>query len=127
MPSNRTSNDIDLIQPTQYKVPLNRVAKKPPPKPWELLDFEPLHINDFDDHSTPNLPPTLDRNNPFAIFSQFFTSEIINKYAELHPLNDAGEKLRARPWQPTCKEELWAYFGVLIYIGLTQESSIKDY
>ena len=59
MPSNRTSKDIDFVQPTQYKVPPNRVAKKPPPEPWELPDFKPLHIDDFDDHSTPNLPPTL--------------------------------------------------------------------
>src|ERR1700733_5097779 len=134
MPSNRTSNDIDLVQPTQYKVPPNRVAKKPLPEPWELPDFEPLHIDDFDDHGTPNLPPTLDQHDPFAIFGQFFTSEIMdklvewtNKYAELHPSNDADEKPRARPWQPTCKEELWAYFGVLIHMGLTQESSIEDY
>jgi len=55
MPSNRTSNDIDLVQPTQYKVPPSRVAEKPPPKPWELTDFEPLHIDDFDDYGTPNL------------------------------------------------------------------------
>ena len=102
MPSNRTSNDIDPVQPTQYKVPPSRVAKKPPPKPWELPDFEPLRIGDFGDHGTPNLPPTLDRHDPFAIFSQFFTSEIIdklvewtNKYAELHPSNDAGEQ----PWE----------------------------
>ena len=54
-------------------------------------------------------------------------AEWTNKYAELHPSNDAGEKLRACLWQLICKEELWAYFGVLIYIGLTQESSIKDY
>jgi len=53
--------------------------------------------------------------------------EWTNKYAELHPSNDVGEKLRARPWKPTCKEELWAYFGVLIYMGFTQESSIEDY
>jgi len=45
-------------------------------------------------------------------------AEWINKYAELHPLNDAGEKLWARLWQLICKEELWAYFGVLIYMGL---------
>ena len=54
-------------------------------------------------------------------------AEWTNKYAELHPSNDAGEKLRACLWQLICKEELWAYFGVLIYIGLTQESSIEDY
>ena len=51
--------------------------------------------------------------------------EWTNKYAELHPLNNADE--RARLWQPICKEELWAYFGVLIYIGLTHKSSIEDY
>jgi Transposase IS4 len=42
-------------------------------------------------------------------------------------LDNAGEKLRARLWQLICKEELWAYFGVLIYIGLIHKSSIKDY
>ena len=103
MPSNRTSNDRDVVQPTQYKVLPNRVAKKLPPELWELPDFEPLHIDDFDDHGTPNLPPTLNRHDPFAIFSQFFTGKImdklvewINKYAELYPSNNAGEKLRAR-------------------------------
>jgi hypothetical protein len=33
-------------------------------------DFEPLHITDFDDHGTPNLPPTLDRGDPFASLLQ---------------------------------------------------------
>jgi hypothetical protein len=28
--------------------------------------FRALHIDDFDDHGTPNLPPTLDRHDPFA-------------------------------------------------------------
>ena len=57
MPSNRTFNDIDLVQPTQYNVRLNRVAKKLSPEPWPLPDFMPLAIDDFDDHGTPNLPP----------------------------------------------------------------------
>ena len=39
MPSNLTSNDIDIIQPTQYNVQPNRVAKNLPPEPWPLLDF----------------------------------------------------------------------------------------
>jgi len=74
----------------------------------------------------------LDQNDPFAIFSQFFIDEIMdklvewtNKYAELHPLNNADK--RARPWQLICKEELWAYFSVLIHMGLIHESSIEDY
>ena len=34
---------------------------------------------------------------------------------------------RARPWQPTSREELYAYFGVLIHMGITSESAIEDY
>jgi hypothetical protein len=39
MPSNRTSNDIDLVQPTQYKAPLSRVAKKKPPQAMGAARF----------------------------------------------------------------------------------------
>ena len=43
MPFNYTFNNIDFVQPTQYNAQLNRVSKKPPPEPWPLPDFEPLH------------------------------------------------------------------------------------
>ena len=59
MPFNRTSNDIDLVQLTQYKVPPNWVAKKLPLEPWELPDFEPLYINNFNNYGTLNLPSML--------------------------------------------------------------------
>ena len=36
MPSKRTSNDIDLIEPTQYLVDPNRKVEEPPPQPWPL-------------------------------------------------------------------------------------------
>ena len=39
MLSNRTSDDIDLVQPTQYNVQLNRVAKTPPPESWPRKDI----------------------------------------------------------------------------------------
>jgi len=82
MPSNRTSDDIDLVQPTQYHVPPYRIAKKSPPKPWPLPDFVPLNIHDFDDHGTANLPPDIDLHNPLELFSQFFTDNIIDKLVE---------------------------------------------
>ena len=53
--------------------------------------------------------------------------EWINKYIKLYLLNNVGKKLQACLWQLIYKEELWAYFGVLIYIGLIQELFIKDY
>jgi len=51
--------------------------------------------------------------------------EWTNKYAELYPPDEETAHLRA--WQPTCREELYAYFGVLIHIGITIESAIEDY
>ena len=49
----------------------------------------------------------------------------MNKHAELYLLNEETQYLRV--WQPTCKQELYVYFAVLIYMGITIESSIKDY
>ena len=44
---------------------------------------------------------------------------------ELYPLDKEKEHLR--PWQLIYKEKLYAYFKVLIYMGITIESCIKDY
>ena len=132
MPRNRARIDADLVQKTQYNVPPNKTAKTPPPKPWPLPHFEPLHIDNWDDHGSPNLPSDVDQHDPYELFSLFFTEDIINKlvewtnkHAELYPSHEETE--HARPWQPTCKEELYAYFGVLIHMGITIESCIEDY
>jgi hypothetical protein len=50
--------------------------------------------------------------------------EWTNKYTELYPLEEAKY---IRPWKPTDRQELYAYFSILIYIGITIESAIKDY
>ena len=66
-----------------------------------------------------------------AIFKLFFTDKTIdklarwtNKYAELYP---AEEAKHIQLWKPIDRQELYAYLGVLIYMGITIESSIKDY
>jgi len=51
--------------------------------------------------------------------------EWINKHAELYPLDKDNKHLHL--WQPTCKQELYAYFAVQIYMGITIELCIKDY
>jgi len=118
MPTNRTSNDIGFVPLTQYSIPPTRKAKEAPPQPWPLPYFEPLHIANFDDHSTPNLLPDLNINDPLAIFKLFFTDEIMdklaewtNEYTELYPVE---ETQFTRKWKPTDRQELYAYFGVLI-------------
>ena len=73
------SNDIDLVQPTQYNVSKNKPAKKPPLKPWDLPKFEPLAIDDQWDHGEPNLPSNVNLGSPFKLFSLFFTEEYMDK------------------------------------------------
>ena len=51
--------------------------------------------------------------------------EWTNKHAELYLSDKENEHLR--PWQPICKKELYAYFRVLIHIGITIELCIKNY
>jgi len=132
MPSNCTRIDTDLVQKTQYKVPPNKTVKTPPLKPWLLPKFKPLHIDDWDNHGLSNLFPNIDTHDLFKLFSFFFTDEIMdklvkwtNKHAEFYPLDEKTE--HSRLWQPTCKQELYVYFGVLIHMGITIESCIEDY
>ena len=94
--------------------------------------FKPLYIANFNDYSTLNLPLDLDLYDPLAIFKLFFTNKIIeklaewiNKYAELYPIEEDAEFIYR--WKLIDRQELYAYFGVLIYIGITVESSIEDY
>ena len=79
MPSNRARIDADLVKPTQYNVWPDWKAKNPSPKPQPLPEFKPLHINNFDDHGTPKLPPNVNPHDPFELFSQFFTDDIMDK------------------------------------------------
>ena len=34
---------------------------------------------------------------------------------------------KQRPWLPTCRQELYAYFRVIIHIGITMEPAVEDY
>ena len=51
--------------------------------------------------------------------------EWTNKYTELYPLNEEIENPCI--WQLIYRQELYTYFKVLIYIGLTIKPAIKDY
>ena len=41
-----------------------------------------LHIDGFNDHGKPILPSGVEQSNPFAIFSQFFTDEVMEQLAD---------------------------------------------
>ena len=54
----------DLVQPTQYITPKNRVAKKPPPEREPLPPFSPLSIYNENEYGEPNLPDYINNNDP---------------------------------------------------------------
>jgi Transposase IS4 len=126
------SNDIDFVQPTQYTVPKNKIAKKPPPEPEPLPHFDPLPMHNENEYGQPKLPANINNKDPRQLFQLFWTDEIIdqlveytNRNAELHPASE--DKEFARAWRPTSRQELYAYLAVLIHMGLHIERSIKDY
>jgi len=106
--------DLDVVQKTQYKVPPTRIAKKTPPEPWPMPDFQPFLINNWHNYSKPNLPPSVDLSDPFTIFSLFFTEDIMDKligwlntFIELHQLLDKEAPLgNPWPWELTSRIEL---------------------
>ena len=108
------------------------MAKIPPLKPWLLPYFKPLYIDNWDDYGSLNLSLDVDQHNPYKLFSLFFIEDIINKlvewtnkHIELYLLYKETEHVC--PWQLIYKEELYAYFSVLIYMSITIESCIEDY
>ena len=48
-----------------------------------------------------------------------------NEYAELHQPSDKEALRCPRSWKPTSRTELYAYFGTLIHMGITAESSVE--
>jgi hypothetical protein len=64
MVRNYVSNDIDLVQPTQYPISKGWIAKKPPPKPEPLPPFKPLPIYNINEYRQPNLLPYIDDKDP---------------------------------------------------------------
>ena len=50
-----------------------------------------------------------------------------NEFAELHQPSDKEALRCPQSWKPTSRTELYMYFGTLIHMGITAESSVEDY
>jgi len=128
----RISNDIDYVQ---WKDPCTKLSKNPPLEPWALPSFSPLQIDDYYDPGEAAVPSGINHHDPMALFGLFFTDEIldkmagwINAFVEAHTVSEKDTpRGKQRPWLPTCRQELYAYFGVMIYIGITIELAVEDY
>ena len=82
MPSKSAFLGPNTVQHTKYFVPLTRVAKKPPPKPWPLPKIDAFIIDDYKAYGEPYLPPNTNRTDLMALFNLFYTNKIIDKLME---------------------------------------------
>ena len=51
-----------------------------------------------------------------------------NTYVEAHLVLKKDAPLgKQRSWLLTCRQELYVYFGVVIYMGITIQPTVEDY
>jgi hypothetical protein len=101
-----------------------------PPEPTFGTHFDPIPCPEFDYRIA--LPATVDQHSPIDIFDLFFTPEQMrilventNKHGLFHEMGPRNA--RVLEWKDTSVEELYAYLGILIYMGLHPENDIDRY
>ena len=70
MVHNYVSNDIDFVQPTQYPISKNWVAR-PPLEPKPLLTFKPLPILNKSQYGQLKLLAYINNQDPTQLFRLF--------------------------------------------------------
>ena len=113
--------------------PTDTGTLRPHAKPLQKrgTQFEPLECPAFDFEI--RLPAAIDLRDAFALFSLYYTPEIIESIAEYtnSSLREAEypylSRSRANQWYPTCAKELYTFFAIRIYITIFPLNRISDY
>ena len=136
MPSNRAFLNPNIVQPTKYIIPLTYIVKELPLEPQQLSKFKPFIIDNYNTYSKLILPPNTNINNLTALFNLFYINKIIDKlieqiniYIDKQQSPKDKDKLLTRYYRQLLisREELYIYFSILIYIGITIKLATKDY
>ena len=133
----RRPNDVDLVRRPEYsKNPPGRpnLPPKPDPLPEEWKPFQ-IDTDNEHPHGHPQLPASVNASNAMELFQLFFTNELLDELAyytnslakEYYQESKKTNTGYAREWKPTCRWELYAYLGGLLYMALHREPSIGDY
>jgi hypothetical protein len=100
------------------------------PQPTVGTHFDPLPCPEFEHRI--HLPASVDPHSPIAIFDLFFTPEqmriLVENTNKSGPFHEMGPRnAHSLEWKDTFVEELYAYLGILIYMGLHPENDIDQY
>ena len=135
MPRNRVSDDVDHV-PADSEGSLLKNSKQKAPPPWPMLAFDAMAIKLPLTHGKAHLARNVRANRPYDVFKLLFTDGILdliadatNEFAagELRLIQEGETTSHARAWRPTNRHELRTYIGILIWMGLHQETSTKDF
>ena len=109
--------------------PIGTLRPNLPPQPTTGTYFEPLKCPKFD--PVINLPASVDRSSPIAIWSLFFTPVILETIVQ--NTNTQGyawptsQGPHARKWRSLDLPKLYAWLAILFYMGLHIENETRDY
>lgn len=134
----KQGNDEDYVPATHYPKIIKGTKVPELPNNQSLPHFDPLPIHNDCPDGQPNLPPGFDDSDTRKLFGLFFTDELMdlliyhtNANAARAKSNPQKRSLRKTAriylWKDTSRPEMYAYFGVLIYMGLHKEPAIVDY
>jgi hypothetical protein len=103
-------------------------------KPLKDVQFEPLVLGDHREPQVVNIPSTVDRADPLALFDLFIPPRIYatiaentNLYAITKNAPTSRSATSSRFWTPTTDNEIRVLFGILFYIGVHKEPNYKIY
>jgi hypothetical protein len=123
MPSRKRKIDEDLVLPTQYK----KEKKQPPPEPWALPSFEPLHGLKLEERGKPILAAEIDATSPGALFDLLWDSECIDLVIKATNANaETNPPTKGPRWRDLTVPELYRWLGVLIYASHYQVRRLED-
>jgi Transposase IS4 len=113
--------------------PTDTGTLRPNAKPLQKrgTQFQPMECPEFDFQI--RLPRRIDPRDAFALFSLYYTPEIIEsmvKYTNSSPRkahDPAKARSRANAWYPTCAKEIYTFFGIRIYMTVFPLNQIEEY
>ena len=102
-------------------------------KPVDEVEYQPLRSTLREPEL--RLPADTDINDPYTLFSLFFTNDIIETIAKSTNLYAQRKRrefyqdtvIQGRTWKPTNAAEIRVFLGVVIYMGVHKSPAIKHY
>ena len=95
---------------------------------WDIEPNPPIQIKEFKGYDKPHGPSFPTPTSILQVFTLIFTNELVsNIVTETNRYAQVCLKEKFEEWKCVTSEEMYAYFGFLILMGMVNLPSIRDY